>query len=138
MCIAAKLFGKLILLRLRPTLEKILRPCQNGFRPKRSITQQILALRILCDIGAEYQSAAITIAFVDFAKAFDSVKWNYLEAILRLYGIPEQLIRAIMSLYNGAQARARTQDELTFNLSKGVLQGDTSSISFRDNHGMGS
>jgi len=51
------------------------------------------------------------------------VKWNYLETILRLYGIPEQLIRAILSLYNGA----RTQYSLTdpFYLTKGVLQGDT-------------
>ena len=109
------------------TLEKILPPCKNGFRPKRSTTQQILAIGILCGTAAEYQSSAITIAFVAFAKAFDSVKWNYLETILRLYGIPEQLIRAILSLYNGAQARVRTQDSLTdpFYLTKGVLQGDT-------------
>ena len=92
MSLTAKLFDKLILLRLRPVLERILRPTQNGFRPRRSTTQQIFSLRILCDTASHHQYADMTIVFIDFAKAFDSVKWNYLAAILRLYGIPDKLV----------------------------------------------
>ena len=64
---------------------------------------------------------------IDFIKAFDSVKWNHLKVILKLYGIPDKLINAITSLYVNVNARIRTPAGIseTFTLSKGVLQGDT-------------
>jgi len=39
---AAKIFNKMILLRIRPEIEKVLRKNQNGFRPGRNTTTQIL------------------------------------------------------------------------------------------------
>jgi hypothetical protein len=89
MSITAKLYDKLLLFRIRRVLETVLRSSQNGFRPRRSTVQQILSLRILCDTAKFHQSPPLVLVFIDFIKAFDSVKWNYLEAILRLYGIPD-------------------------------------------------
>ena len=43
--IASKIYNKLILNRLRPNLEPILRKNQNDFRPGRSTLGQILTLR---------------------------------------------------------------------------------------------
>ena len=64
---------------------------------------------------------------MDFSKAFDSVNWDYIRAILAAYQVPELLIRAIMSLYEGAQARVKVNGELSmlFDLLRGILQGDT-------------
>ena len=42
--IIAKLINRLILNRIQPVLDPQLRPNQNGFRPGRSTTSQILAL----------------------------------------------------------------------------------------------
>lgn len=43
--IAAKITNKMILNRIQPVLDPLLRPNQNGFRPGRSTTAHILALR---------------------------------------------------------------------------------------------
>ena len=65
--------------------------------------------------------------FIDFCKAFDSVKWNYIEAILFAYNVPVILVNAIMALYKGASAEVVTSDGTSdeIKLSVGVLQGDT-------------
>ena len=42
---AAKIFNKMILLCIRPEIEKVLRKNQNGFRPGRSATTQVVSLR---------------------------------------------------------------------------------------------
>ena len=47
--IATKIFNRLILNRLRPHVDKILRTNQNGFRPNRSTNSHILALRRLIE-----------------------------------------------------------------------------------------
>eukprot|EP01035_Chromulina_nebulosa_P038333 gene38333-51774_t len=53
-----------------------------------------------------------------------------MEAILYAYQVPKQLVDAIMSLYKGAKAGIQNEvgdieDEDAFDLSVGVLQGDT-------------
>ena len=127
MSLAAKLYDKILLIRLRNTLDKELRTTQNGFRPQRSTTQHTLALRILMDACKDHQNSPLAVVFIDFSKAFDSIKWDYLEAILGAYGIPDQLIKAVMSVYRGTVAKVRTSDGISdsFPLTKGVLQGDT-------------
>ena len=42
--IVTKLINRMILNRIQPVLDPYLRPNQNGFRPGRSTTSQILAL----------------------------------------------------------------------------------------------
>ena len=51
----AKLINKMLLKRIQPKLDPHLRPNQNGFRPKRSTTAHILALRRLIE-GVKHQS----------------------------------------------------------------------------------
>ena len=53
-----------------------------------------------------------------------------MEANLHAYQVPEELVNAIMSMYHGAKAGVRSEsgsvaDEDAFDLSVGVLQGDT-------------
>ena len=92
--IAAKIYNKLILNRLRPKIEPILRKNQNGFRPGRSTLGQILTLhRIIEEITFCNKTAALT--FVDFSKVFDSVNREKMFEILGFYGIPKDTIDAI-------------------------------------------
>ena len=72
MPIAAKIYNKLILNRLVPFVEPLLRNNQNGFRRGRSTLSQILCLRRLIEESKACKTD-LALVFVDFSKAFDSV-----------------------------------------------------------------
>ena len=120
-----KLYMAMIHMRLACKLDKHLRPNQNGFRAGRSTIEHILAVRRLIEESQRSQSAQLHVLFLDFAKAFDSVKWSQLWAILRAYRVPERIISAVRSLYIGSSARVRTKDGLSdpFQFHAGVKQG---------------
>ena len=86
----------------------------------------MLALRRLIE-GCQTKQVNLVITFIDFRKAFDSIRWPALNSILAAYGIPQKLNNAIMALYYGAKAVVTTKDGEAdpFELSAGVLQGDT-------------
>jgi len=65
--------------------------------------------------------------FIDFSKAFDSVKWPWIRAVLLHYNVPLSMVDAIMSLYIGASTKVKYDNTFTdfIPLSTGVLQGDT-------------
>ncbi len=69
----------------------------------------------------------LTLVFVDFKKAFDSINRDVMFNILQLYGIPEEIIQAIRVLYTNTKKRVITPDGETvfFDIIVGVLQGDT-------------
>jgi exonuclease III len=128
MSIIAKLYNRILLNRIKATLDKYLRFNQNGFRSNRSTAQHILALHRLLEGSLTRANQDLIAIFIDFSKAFDSVKWTYIEAILAAYAVPPLLINAIMALYRGASATVSTQFGLSpesIDLSVGVLQGDT-------------
>ena len=72
MSIAAKVYNKILLNRIRPHVDPLLKKNQAGFRPGRSSAQQIHILRRIMEGFKEYQPP-LTITFVDFEKAFDSI-----------------------------------------------------------------
>ena len=69
---AAKIYNKLLLHRIRPALENILRENQNGFREKRSTTAQIFTLRCIIE-GVKQKQLPAVIIFVYFSKTFDFI-----------------------------------------------------------------
>ena len=124
--IITKLVNKMILNRIRPKLDPLLRYNQNGFRPGRSTTSHILALRRLIEEVKGYNLNAV-IVFIDFKKAFDSVHRGKMLNILKAYGIPSKMVDVIALLYSNTRARVITPDGETdwFDIVAGVLQGDT-------------
>ena len=124
--IAAKMANKMILNRIQPEIDKHLRPNQNGFRPGRSTTANILALRRLIE-GVRSNNLTAIITFIDFRKAFDSIHRGEMMKILRAYGVPEDLVAVISKLYENTRARVLSPDRESdlFNIVAGVLQGDT-------------
>ena len=99
----------MLLLRIQPKLDPLLRPNQNGFRPKRSTMAHILALRRLIE-NVKRKNLKSVILFVDFSKAFDSVHRGKMLRILKAYGIPDQLVSAIDKLYEGTRAKVISPD----------------------------
>jgi hypothetical protein len=123
----AKLYDRLLLQRLRAVINQFLRPNQNGFRPDRSTTQHILALRILLDHAHTYKDFATVLTFVDFSKAFDSVTWKAIRLALEAWQVPQVIIAAVFSVMEQHKLFVRTDDGDSdlFEVTIGVLQGDT-------------
>ena len=124
--IAAKIYNKLILNRLLPNVEPLLRNNQNGFRAGRSTLSQILSLRRIIE-EATFCNLDAAFVFVDFSKAFDSIDRSKMFEILELYGIPIEIIEAIKILYTDTSATILTPDGETqsFSIKAGILLGDT-------------
>ena len=124
--VVAKIVNKMILNRIQPKIDKHLRRNQNGFRPSRSTTAHILALRRLIE-GVKANNMKSMILFLDFKKAFDSVHRGKMMKILKAYGIPPNLMSAIIKSYENTKAKVITPNGETalFEIVAGVLQGDT-------------
>ena len=99
----------MILNRLRPILDPLLRISQNGFRQKRSTIGQIVELRRLIE-GAKGSNLPCILTFIDFRKAFDTIHRGKLIEILRAYGVPDKMIEAIETTYSETWAKVRTAD----------------------------
>jgi hypothetical protein len=69
----------------------------------------------------------LSITFVDFEKAFDSICRSAISQCLKYHGVPVSIIDAIMDLYDNTSARTRTGLDLSdpFQTTSGVLQGNT-------------
>lgn len=122
----AKTFNRMLLNRLRPALDPLLRTTQNGFRQKRTTVEQIVALRRILE-GVRERNLPAVITFIDFRKAFDTVHRGKMVKILRAYGIPEKVTQAIAAGYASTRAKVLSPDGETdyFDILAGVLQGDT-------------
>ena len=126
MPIAAKIYKKMILNRLVPSIEPLLRNNQNGFRRGGSTLSQILCIRRLIEESVVCNKD-LALVFVDFSKSFDSVDRDKMFEILGLYGIPTKIINAIKVLYTDTVSSILTSDGETepFSILSGILQGDT-------------
>ena len=124
--IAAKIYNALLRNCIEPKIDNILRKNQNGFRRNRSTTSQILTIRRILE-GVRAKNLQVTLLFVDFTKAFDSILSGKMEQILLAYGLPKETVAAITILYRNTKVKVRSPDGDTeyFNIVTGVLQGDT-------------
>ena len=70
-----------------------------------------------------------TVVMWNFKKAFDTIHKGKMLAILKDYGIPDELVTAISIMYEDTTAKVITLMEKhrdsIFNILAGVLQGDT-------------
>ena len=124
--IVAKSYKALLWNQIEPKIDNILRKNQNGFRRNRSMTSQILTIhRILKGIRAK--NLQVTLLFVDFTKAFDSIHRGKMEQILLAHGLPKETVAAITILYRNTKVKVCSSDGDTeyFDIVAGVLLRDT-------------
>ena len=100
LAVVSKVFSRCLLNHFQEKVDKILRREQAGFRPGCSCSDQIFVIRTILEESIEYNSP-LFINFIDFEKAFDSIHRESLWKILRIYGLPEKLIKMIRILYDG-------------------------------------
>ena len=124
--VAAKIYNALLRNRIEPKIDNILRKNQNGFRRNRSTTSQILTIRRILE-GVRTKNLQVTLLFVDYTKAFDSIHRGKMDQILLAYGLPKETVAAITILYRNTKVKVHSLDGDTeyFDIVAGVLQGDT-------------
>jgi len=121
---ASKIMLRVLLSRMQKTADEELADVQMGFRKGVGTRDQILNLRIIIEKAREHQTT-LYIAFIDYKKAFDSVKHGKLWKILKEMGMNKQVVETLKILYDKQQAAVRIEKELTewFRIGKGVRQG---------------
>ena len=70
---------------------------------------QILTLRRIKE-GVKARQIPTTLLFVDFSKVFGSVHREKMEKVLLAYGIPKEIVAAIMILYRNTKSMVRSPD----------------------------
>jgi len=89
-----KILSNILLSRLIPYVKEIIRDHQCGFRSNRSTTDHIFCIRQILEKKWEYNEEVHQL-FIDFKKAYDSVRSEILYMILIEFGIPRKLVRLI-------------------------------------------
>lgn len=119
---AMKIVERVLVNRIRRIVE--VDEMQFGFMPGKGTIDAVFILRRLQE---EYRAKGkkLYMCFVDLEKAFDRVPRKVMEWAMRKRGIPEAMVRAVMSLYEGAKTRVRVGSELSeeFEVKVGVHQG---------------
>ena len=122
---AGKIFARILLNRLSIHITPDVVPeTLCGFRSNRSTVDMIICLRQLQEKWID-QDRPLYIVFVDFTKAFDTVRRTGLWQLLRKYRCPEKFTTMIDSLYTGLMVNVRNGGEVsdTFVITNGVKQG---------------
>ena len=95
---------------------------QFGFMPGKGTIDALFLVRRLQE---EYRvkDKRMYICFVDLEKAFDRVPRRVMEWAMRKKGLPEILVKTVMSLYEGAETKVRVGSSLSgeFSVKVGVL-----------------
>ena len=88
-----KILSNILLSRLTPHAEESTEDHQGGFRCNRSTTGHIFCTHQIFEKKWEH-SEAVHQLFIDFKKAYDSVRREVLYNILMEFWIPKKLIKA--------------------------------------------
>ena len=90
--------GKVLMLmllnRLKSQVEEYLADEQAGFRKGRNTVQQILTLRLIVE-KAKRKNRIVYNCFIDFIKAFYSIKQDLIWVTLRSYGVVKRLTQIL-------------------------------------------
>jgi len=120
-----KILFNILLSRLIPYAKEIIRDHQCGFRRNRSTIDHIFCIRQMLEKKLEYNEPVHQL-FIDFKKAYDSVRREVLYKILLEFGIPRRLVRLIKTRLNETYSRVRVGENVsdTFPVRNGLKQGD--------------
>jgi len=119
------ILSNILLSSLIPYAEKIIGDHQCGFRRNRSTTDHIFCIRQILEKKWEFKEPVHHL-FIDFKKAYDSVRRKVLYNILTEFGIPNKMVRLIKFCLTETYSRVRVGKNLSdmFPIRNGLKQGD--------------
>ena len=120
-----KIFTRLLQTRIERTLDENQPREQAGFQKGYSTTDHLQALNQIIEKSNEY-NLPLCIDFIDYEKAFDTVKHFAIFEALRKTNVNETHINILQNIYNQATARVHPDKSVSteFPIHRGVRQGD--------------
>ena len=122
-----KIITKIIIVRLRPHLDKLICPLQAAFVPgRKGVDNAIIVQEIIHSLSKKKGKVGYMALKIDLEKAYDKLEWSFIREVLIRANLPAELIDIIMScistvstsiLFNGEAL------ELIYP-SRGIRQGD--------------
>ena len=122
--VVGKLYGKVLINRIKHGTEECIGEEQCGFRCGRGCVDQIATVRHICEKYLR-KGKDVFWAFMDLEKAYDRVDRNGMWEVLRQYGVSGKLLQAVKSLYVNSRACVRVGSEVSesFEVHTGLRQG---------------
>lgn len=120
-----KITAKTLANRIQPLLPRIIQPTQTAFVKDRCILDNIVLLASEAIDWACESKQDLVIILLDFEKAYDRVKWTFLEAAMSKMGFADTWIRWTSSLYRVAESAILVNGQKTKRISiqRSVRQG---------------
>jgi len=120
-----KILSNILLSRLIPYVKEIIGNHQCGFRRNRSTIDHIFCIRQILEKKLEYNEEVHQL-YIDFKKAYDSVRMEVLYKILFEFGIPRKLVRLVKMSLTETYSRVRVGKNVSgrFPIRNGLKQGD--------------
>ena len=120
------MISKLLVNHLKPLLPSIILPNQTAFIKGRLLIENcLLASEIVSGYHNHRGQKKLTLK-IDTAKAFDSVRWDYLTACLRSLNLPSDFIQWLTACYSSPSFSVGINGRLHgfFKGTRGLRQGD--------------
>jgi hypothetical protein len=123
--VSFKIFTKVDTNRATVIAHKVIRPTQSAFIPGRNILEGVVILHET--IHELHRKKMDGVLFkIDFKKAYDKVKWDFLQQALRMKGFPPVWCDWIARFVQEESVGIRVNDDIGhyFQTLKGLRQGD--------------
>ena len=123
--VSFQIFTKVGTNRIMGIAPKVIRPSQSAFMPERHILEGVVVLHET--IHELHRKKMDGVLFkIDFEKAYDKVKWSFLQQTLRMKGFAPEWCKLIEQFVQGGSVGIRVNDDIGhfFQTRKGLRQGD--------------
>lgn len=113
--------------RLKPVMNKIIGPAQSSFLPGKVSTDNIVVVQeALHSMRRKKGVKGWMLLKLDLEKAYDRIRWDFLEDTLVVAGFSELWVRWIMKCVSGPSMSLLWNGEKTnsFRPLRGLRQGD--------------
>ena len=119
-----KILAKILANRLKKVIHKIINTDQTGYIKGRYIGENIRLIKDVITYLNVKDKAGI-LCLIDFEKAFDTVKWNFIKKALKAFNFGPSFIKWVDILYKNPETAVLNNGYQTpyFKPQKGVRQG---------------
>ena len=121
---AYKIATKAISNRIKTVIPKLINHDQTGFLKGRFIGENIRLIDSIINYTSQ-QNIPGLLLFIDLEKAFDSLKWSFVNRSLKYFGFGPSLINWVRTFYNNIESSILNNGWSSnfFKLQRGVRQG---------------
>ena len=119
-----KIAAKVLASRIKRVLPMIINNDQVSYIPNRYIGENVRITADILDYTSLKKIPGILL-LIDFEKAFDTIKWNFIIKALRKFNFGDSFVRWVKTLYNNIQTAVINNGMLTefFTPKRGIRQG---------------